>query len=116
MKINNWDKIRGITYKGYCLVNPIHNESMNTYEVDILNLNVASKPKWKLDMISRLNARYILQSTDFIIRLYDVTETNEFVVTYLNKNKLLSAKLFIKEYEQLVDTLIEKIKISKQSK
>jgi len=116
VKINNWHKIRGIAYKGYCLVNPKHNESMNTYEVEILNLNVSSKPKWKLDMISRLNARYILQSADFMIRLYDITETKEFVVSYLNKRKLLTMTHFIREYEQLVDTLIEKVETAKQSK
>ena len=49
MKIKGWEKISGFTYKGFCIVNPIHNANEDTYYATILNLNHQHKPKW--DMI-----------------------------------------------------------------
>ena len=51
MKIKNWDKISGFTYKGYTIVNPIHNATGNIYYADVLNLNLPQKPKWNLEFI-----------------------------------------------------------------
>lgn len=51
MKIKNWDKISGFTYKGYTIVNPIHNATGNMYYADVLNLNLPQKPKWNLEFI-----------------------------------------------------------------
>ena len=51
MKIKNWDKISGYTYKGYTIVNPIHNATGNMYYADVLNLNLPQKPKWNLEFI-----------------------------------------------------------------
>ncbi len=39
MRIKGWEKINGITYKGYCMVNPIHNADETTYFADIMDLN-----------------------------------------------------------------------------
>jgi hypothetical protein len=46
MKIKGWEKISGYTYKGYCMVNPIHNAGETKYMADILDLNESHKPKW----------------------------------------------------------------------
>jgi hypothetical protein len=51
MKIKNWDKISGFTYKGYTCVNPIHNAPGNMYYADVLNLNLPQKPKWHLELM-----------------------------------------------------------------
>lgn len=51
MKIKNWDKINGYTYKGYCIINPIHNAKGNVYYADVLNLNLPQKPKWHLELM-----------------------------------------------------------------
>ena len=51
MKIKNWDKLSGVTYKGYCIVNPIHNATGNMYYADVLNFNLPHKPKWNLEFI-----------------------------------------------------------------
>ncbi len=39
MKIKGWEKISGITYKGYCMINPIHNADETIYFADIMDLN-----------------------------------------------------------------------------
>jgi hypothetical protein len=31
MKIKGWEKISGFTYKGYCIVNPIHDANEEGY-------------------------------------------------------------------------------------
>ena len=51
MKIKNWDKISGFTYKGYTCVNPIHNATGECYYADVLNLNLPQKPKWHLELL-----------------------------------------------------------------
>ncbi len=44
MKIKGWEKISGYTYKGYTIVNPIHNADETMYEATILNLNLPLCP------------------------------------------------------------------------
>ena len=51
MKIKGWDKISGYTYKGWCIVNPIHNADETKYMADVLNLNLPQKPKWELSVL-----------------------------------------------------------------
>jgi len=50
VKIRGWEKINGITYRGYCIVNPIHNAYETEYLADVLNLNLPQKPKWELSL------------------------------------------------------------------
>jgi hypothetical protein len=50
MKIKGWEKISGLTYKGYCIVNPIHNAGEEVYYATILNLNEVYKPKWDIEL------------------------------------------------------------------
>jgi hypothetical protein len=50
VKIRGWEKLSGITYRGYCIVNPIHNAYETEYLADILNLNLPQKPKWELSL------------------------------------------------------------------
>jgi hypothetical protein len=50
VKIKGWEKLSGITYRGYCIVNPIHNAYETEYLADVLNLNLPQKPKWELSL------------------------------------------------------------------
>lgn len=50
VKIKGWEKLSGITYRGYCIVNPIHNAYETEYLADVLNLNLPYKPKWELSL------------------------------------------------------------------
>jgi hypothetical protein len=52
MKIKGWEKISGYTYKGYTIVNPIHNADETSYQATILNLNLPQKPKWELSVLT----------------------------------------------------------------
>ena len=66
MKIKNWDKISGFTYKGYTCVNPIHNATLSVYYADVLNLNLPQKPKWHLELVidGNFNGEHILKLLD----------------------------------------------------
>jgi hypothetical protein len=50
VKIRGWEKLSGITYRGYCIVNPIHTAYETEYLADVLNLNLPYKPKWELSL------------------------------------------------------------------
>ena len=50
MKIKGWEKISGFTYKGYCIVNPIHDANEEGYFATVLNLNQVYKPKWDIEL------------------------------------------------------------------
>jgi hypothetical protein len=50
--IKGWEKLSGITYKGYCLVNPIHNAGETDYMADVINLNLPQKPKLHLTFLT----------------------------------------------------------------
>ena len=52
MKIKNFDKISGYTYKGFSIVNPMHNADETKYFATVLNLNNPQKPKWELSVIT----------------------------------------------------------------
>ena len=53
--IKGWEKLSGITYKGYCLVNPIHNAGETDYMADVINLNLPQKPKLYLTFLTMDN-------------------------------------------------------------
>ena len=61
MKIKNWYKISGFTYKGYTCVNPIHNAGGTMYYADVLNLNLPQKPKWYLELM--IDGNFIGENT-----------------------------------------------------
>lgn len=50
MKIKGWEKISGITYKDYCMVNPIHNAQQTVYYADVINLITKDKLGLQLEM------------------------------------------------------------------
>ena len=51
MKIKGWEKLNGITYKGYCILNPIHNAMDTHYLADVMDL--ATKQKLYLELETR---------------------------------------------------------------
>lgn len=53
--IKGWEKLSGITYKGYCIVNPIHNAGETDYMADVINLNLPQKPKLHLTFLTTDN-------------------------------------------------------------
>jgi hypothetical protein len=99
MKIKGWEKISGYTYKGYSIVNPIHNAGEDTYYATILNLNHIYIPKW--DMILKTS-----NISDIIIfRIEDNLTKHLLATSGLTKGNINTLQKFILEYEILIDDI-----------
>ena len=101
MKIKGWEKISGYTYKGYSIVNPMHNATENIYYATILNLNHVYKPKW--DMILKTT-----NGSDIItFRILDNANQHLLATSGLTKENIRTLQKFRVEYELLVDDILE---------
>jgi polyhydroxyalkanoate synthesis regulator phasin len=101
MKITGWEKINGYTYKGFCIVNPIHNANEDTYFATILNLNHEHRPKW--DMI--LSAYAVKGVITF--RILDSVTQHLLAKAHLTKVNIETPQKFREQYEMLVDDILE---------
>ena len=101
MKIKGWDKINGFTYKGYCIVNPIHNAPETRYMADVLDLNLAHKPKWELNVLTPKHK--FIAGEDFIISLWDDNR--------LNTRKSVSKEMIsdVSKFRMLVEEMIDEL-------
>lgn len=104
MKIKGWEKIHGFTYKGYTIVNPIHNAGETKYMADVLNLNLPQKPKCQLTVIADTPA-FKLGYDEFNIILLDL-ESNNKVKISANKDIMSSIKGFRTLFEDMVNKLV----------
>lgn len=108
MKIKGWDKINGFTYKGYCIVNPIHNAEETKYSANVLDLNIQSKPKWELSVLM----------PDFKFKLDDsititLWDDNRYMTTKsISKDTISTISGFRMVFENLVDELLKRRLIS----
>ena len=101
MKIKGWKKISGFTYKGYCIVNPIHNAGEEVYYATILNLNHSNKPKWDIE----LTATPVKGIITF--RIKDNLTTLLLAKSHLTKTNIHTLQKFREQYEMLVDDILE---------
>ena len=107
MKIKGWEKISGYTYKGYSIVNPIHNASEDTYYANILDLNQVQQPKW--DMILKTT-----NGSDIItFRIEDSLTKHLLATSGLTKDNIRTLQKFRVEYELLIDDILETSILSK---
>ena len=99
MKIKGWEKISGYTYKGFCIVNPIHNANEEVYYATVLNLNIEHRPKWDM----------ILLDTDgvFTFRIKDNITKHPLAKAHLTKVNIETLQQFREQYEMLVDDILE---------
>ena len=103
MKIRGWEKISGYTYKGYTIVNPIHNAGQTKYEATILDLNLPQKPKWELSVL--MPEFKFKQDNDITIILWD---ENKYRATKSVPPAFISEiKGFRMIFEDLVDELLK---------
>ena len=101
MKIKGWEKISGFTYKGYSIVNPIHNAGEEVYYATILNLNQVYKPKWDIELT-------INNSTGVIkFRILDSVTQHLMAKSHLTKTNIDTLQKFREQYEMLVDDILE---------
>ena len=103
MKIKGWEKISGFTYKGYTIVNPIHNAHETKYEATILNLNLPQKPKWELHVLTP--AHKFKQDNHFSITMWD--DQNFLTRRQITIQRMRSISNFRNEFEEMVDELLK---------
>lgn len=107
MKIKGWEKISGYTYKGYTIVNPIHNAHETKYGATVLNLNLPQKPKWELSVLTPQHKFIVGENTAdgiFYIMLWD--ENKLHTKTTMTTQMMKSISHFRQTYEQLIDRML----------
>ena len=102
MKIKGWEKISGYTYKGYTIVNPIHNANETKYTADVINLSLPQKPKWELVVLTP--AFKFKDDGTFSIILRD--ENKLHTSDTMTKQMMRSISHFRQTYEQLIDGML----------
>jgi len=100
MKIKNWDKISGFTYKGYTCVNPIHNATGECYYADVLNLNLPQKPKWHLELM--IGNGY----SKTTLNLLDLNGIN--IEHKIELVDIRTVSLFRVRYEEIIDEMLSR--------
>lgn len=108
MKIKGWDKINGFTYKGYCIVNPIHNAEETKYSANVLDLNTPNKTKWELSVL--MPKHKFIQDNDVMIILWD--ENKNSTTKSISKDTISTIAGFRMVFENLVDELLKRRLIS----
>ena len=101
MKITGWEKINGYTYKGFCIVNPIHNANEDTYFATILNLNHEHRPKWDITL-----SAYAVKGV-ITFRILDSVTQHLLAKSHLTKVNIETPQKFREQYEMLVDDILE---------
>jgi hypothetical protein len=99
MKIKGWEKISGLTYKGYCIVNPIHDANQEIYYATILNLNHQHKPKWDIILYKKKDI--------ILFRILDNVTNHLLAKAHLTNPNIETLQKFIEQYEILVDDILE---------
>jgi hypothetical protein len=102
MKIKGWEKIHGYTYKGYSIINPIHNADETMYEATILNLNLPQNPKWELNVLTP--AHKWKNDDGFSIILRD--DENRSTINTVDKQRMASLLFFRNMVEEMIDKLL----------
>ena len=103
MKIKNFDNINGFTYKGYSIVNPIHNANETKYTADVINLSLPQKPKWELNVLTPAFKFKGPDDDTFSIMLWDENK--------LHTTQLMTAKTIksISNFRQIFEELVDKM-------
>ena len=105
MKIKGWEKISGFTYKGYCIVNPIHNAGEDIYFATVLNLNQVYKPKWDITL-----SAYAVKGVVTFSILDNVTQ-HLLAKAHLTKVNIETLQQFREQYEMLIEDILEKVQM-----
>lgn len=108
MKIKGWEKISGYTYKGYTIVNPMHNANETKYEATILNLNLPQKPKWELSVLTPQHKFLVGENTAdgiFYVVMWD--DNKNHISRHISKQRMKSVSIFRNEFEEMVDELLK---------
>jgi hypothetical protein len=105
IKIKGWEKISGFTYKGFSIVNPIHNSYETKYMATVLDLNQSHKPKWELNVLGPGHKWKAVTDTNFHILLWD--EDKFSARKEVSKDMISSVSSFRQIFELLVDEILD---------
>jgi hypothetical protein len=105
IKIKGWEKISGFTYKGFSIVNPIHNAYETKYMATVLDLNQSHKPKWELNVLGPGHKWKAVTDTSFHILLWD--EDKFSARREVSKDMISSVSSFRQIFEVLVDEVLD---------
>jgi len=105
IKINGWEKISGIGYKGYTIVNPIHNANETKYMATVLDLNQSHKPKWELNVLGPGHKWKAVTDDKFHILLWDDDRFS--ARKEVSKDMISSVSSFRQIFEMLVDEVLD---------
>ena len=105
MKIKGWEKISGFTYKGYCIVNPIHDANEEGYFATVLNLNQVYRPKWDIEL------RAIVVKDVITFRIKDSVTQHLMAKSHLTKINIDTLQKFREQYEMLIEDILEKVQM-----
>ena len=110
MKIKGWEKISGFTYKGYSIVNPIHNAGQTSYNATILDLNhIGQKPKWELSVLTPQHKFIVGENTAdgiFYIVMWD--DNKNHISRHVSKQRMKSISIFRNEFEEMIDEMLSR--------
>jgi hypothetical protein len=109
MKIKGWEKISGLTYKGYSIINPIHNAGEDTYYATILDLKHVVSSKWDIELTFRQTGR-------ITFRILDSVTQHLIAKSHLTKTNIDTLQKFREQYEMLVDDILEGVQSYTASK
>jgi hypothetical protein len=105
IKINGWEKISGLTYKGFSIVNPIHNANETKYMATVLDLNQSHKPKWELNVLGPGHKWKAVTDDKFHILLWD--EDRFSARREVSRDMISSLSFFRQIFEILVDEVLD---------
>jgi hypothetical protein len=103
MKIKGWEKISGYAYKGYCIVNPIHNADETKYFATILDLNDPTKPKWELSVLTPAH-KFKISDTFSVILKDDEGRSR---INEHSKEMMSSKQNFRMIFEEMIDGMLK---------
>ncbi len=103
MTIKGWEKISGYTYKGYAIVNPMHNADETKYFATILDLNDPTKPKWELSVLTPAH-KFKISDTFSVILKDDEGRSR---INEHSKEMMSSKQNFRMIFEEMIDGMLK---------
>ena len=102
MKITGWEKLKGITYKGYSIINPMVNAVYTQYFADVLDIQSHRQMELRLDTDAGFrDSSYVLTIRD---RLNNVVVKR--IVDFEMLKRISSFRMI---YEHCIDDYIREV-------
>jgi hypothetical protein len=115
MRIKGWEKINGITYKGYCMINPMHNADETIYFADIMDITTNRTIVMELEMQQPYNVisggNPFLDKEHFMLHIRDMNNRIRItrIVELINIRSLSS---FRQIFELCIEDYIKEVEKS----